>query len=114
MIITEKRVQEAYRTMPDAYKYYERFEGTESKPVRMYYLMDWYQEYFRDISKEEKTEVEGVMKAAFRRFTEADWDYVIKCSSGVYTKMAWDRRKKKYLNQLYQNKLLDEVLGYLK
>ena len=50
MIITEKRVQEAYRTMPDAYKYYERFEGTESKPVRMYYLMDWYQEYFKDIS----------------------------------------------------------------
>ena len=113
MIITEKRVQEAYRTMPDAYKYYERFKGTKSKPVRMYYLMDWYQEFFKDIPKEEKEEIEGIIKAAFRRFTESDWDYVIRCSSGVYAKMAWDIKKKKYLNQLRQGKLFDGVIGYL-
>ena len=113
MLITEKRVYEAYRTMPEAYMDYERFEGTGSKPVRMYYLMDWYQEYFKDISKEESTEVEDVIKAAFRRFTESDWDYVIRCSSGVYAKMGWDIKRRKYLNQLRQGKLFDEVIGYL-
>ena len=113
MNITEKRMLEAYRTMPDAYKFYERFEGTESKPVRMYYLLDWYQEYFNDISDEEKPEIEELMKATFRRFTEDDWDYIIKCSYGVYARMAWDRKKKKYLKQLYHNQLLDEVIGYL-
>ena len=51
------------------------------------------------------------MKAAFRRFTEADWDFVIRYSSGVYAKMAWDKRKKKYLKQLHQNQLLDDVLA---
>jgi hypothetical protein len=113
MLITEEKVQEAYMTMPNVYKYYERFEGTESKPVRIYYLMDWYLEYFKDISKEEKEEIKGIIKAAFRRFTESDWDYVISCSSGVYAKMAWDIKKKKYLNQLRQGKLFDEVIGYL-
>ncbi len=114
MFITEKRVHEAYRTMPEAYRYYDRSEGTESRAVKMYYFMEWYQEYFKDISKEEKAESEGIIKAAFRRFTELDWNYVIGCSSGVYAKMAWDRRRKKYLNQLCQNKLLDKVMDYLK
>jgi len=100
-------------TMPNVYRYYERFKDTGSKPVRMYYLMDWYQEYFKDISKEEKEEIEGIIKAAFRRFTESDWDYVIRCSSGVYAKMAWDIKKRKYLNQLRQGKLFDEVIDYL-
>lgn len=114
MLITKEKMLEAYRTMSDAYRFYDRFEGTESKPVRIYYLMDWYREYFRDISKEEKEEVEDMQKAAFRRFTPADWDYVIRCSSGMYAKMAWDRRKRKYLNQLRQNQMLDDVIGYLK
>ena len=113
MLITKEKVHKAYRTLPDTYRYYERFEGTGSKPVRMYYLMDWYQEYFKDLSKEEKEEIEGIDKAAFRRFTESDWDYVIRCSSGVYAKMAWDIKKRKYLNQLRQGELFDEVIGYL-
>lgn len=114
MLITEEKVLEASRTMSDAYRFYYRYAGTESVPVRMYYLMDWYREYFRDISKEEKEDVEDMQKAAFRRFTPEDWDYIIRCSSGVYAKMSWDRRKRKYLNQLRQNQMLDDVIGYLK
>ena len=66
MFISEERLCEAYRTMVDAYRFFDRYEGTESVPVRMYYLMDWYQEYFKDIPKEERREIEDVMKAAFR------------------------------------------------
>ena len=113
MIITKERVCKAYGTMPSSYKYYERFEGTESKPVRIYYIMDWYQEFFKDISKEENEEIKGIVKTAFRRFTESDWDYVIRCSKGVYAKMAWNTKKQKYLNQLRQNKLFDEIIGYM-
>ena len=113
MFITEKRVHEAYRAMPEAYSCYGRFDGTGAKSVRMYYLMDWYKEYFKDISKEEKEEIEGIIKAAFRRFTESDWDYIIRCSSGVYAKMALDIKKRKYLNQLRQGKLFVEVISYL-
>ena len=114
MLITEEKVLEASRTMADAYRFYYCYDGTESAPVRMYYLMDWYQEFFKDISKEEREEIEDVQKAAFRRFTTEDWDYIIRRSSGVYAKMSWDRRKKKYLNQLRQNQMLDDVIGCLK
>ena len=113
MLITKEKVSEAYRTMSDAYRFYDRFEGIESKPVRIYYLMDWYQEYFKDIPKEERREIEDVMKAAFRRFTPEDWDYAIHKASGVYSKMNWDRRKRKYLNQLRQNQMLDDVIDCL-
>ena len=114
MLITKEKMIEASRTMSDAYRFYDRYAGTESVPVRMYYLLDWYREYFRDISKEEREEVEDVQKAAFRKFTPEDWDYIIRRSSGVYAKMSWDRRKKKYLNQLRQNQMLDDVIGCLK
>ena len=110
MFISEERLCKAYRTMVDAYGFFDRYEGTESVPVRMYYLMDWYQEYFKDIPKEERREIEDVMKAAFRRFTPEDWDYAIHKASGVYSKMNWNRRKQKYLNQLRQNQMLEEVL----
>ena len=91
----------------------ERYEKG-SLPVRLSYLMDWYQVYFRDISDGEREEAEEVRKAAWRRFAESDWDYVIRNANGVYSKMAWDRRKKKYLKQLRQNALLDAVIDYLK
>ena len=114
MLITKEKMLEAYRTMSDAYRFYDRYAGTESVPVRMYYLLDWYREYFRDISKEEKEEIKDVQKAAFRRFAPEDWDYIIRRCSGVYAKMSWDRRKRKYLNQLRQNQMLDDVIGCLK
>ena len=110
MLITKEKVSEAYRTMSDAYRFYDRFEGIESKPVRIYYLMDWYQEYFKDIPKEEREEVEDVQKAAFRRFTPEDWNYAIRNACGIYSKMNWDRRKRKYLNQHRQNQMLDEIM----
>ena len=113
MLVTEERVRKAFKAMPCAYRFYGRYAGTESEPVRIYYLMDWYQEYFRNISEEEKSEVEGIQKAAFRRFAESDWDYVVRCSSGVYALMAWDRIKKKYLRQLQQNQMLESVISYL-
>ena len=47
--------------------------------------MDWYQVYFRNIPEKEREETEDVRKAAWRRFTESDWDYVIRNANGVYS-----------------------------
>lgn len=113
MLITEEKLRKALRAMPGAYNFFGRYAGTESRPVRIYYLMDWYQEYYGNIPEEEKEEAEGVQKASYRRFSEQDWDYVIRCSSGIYAKMAWDRIKGKYMKQLRQNQLLEKVASYL-
>ena len=114
MFITERKLKEALEALQSGESRcdLERYENGSS-PVRLSYLMDWYQVFFRDISDGEKEEAEDVKKATWRRFTESDWDYVIRNANGVYSKMAWDRRKKKYLNQLRQNALLDTVLDYL-
>ncbi len=114
MLITEEKVKEALKALQSGVSRcdFERYENG-SLPVRLSYLMDWYQVYFRDISDGEREEAEDVKKAAWRRFTPEDWDYVIRNANGVYSKMAWDRRKKKYLNQLRQSKMLDEIIGYL-
>jgi len=51
-----------------------------------------------------------VKKAAWRKFTPDDWEYVIQKASGVYGKMGWSHRKQKYLNQWRQNQMLEEVM----
>ena len=114
MFITERKFKEAFEALQSGGSRcdFERYENG-SLPVRLSYLMDWYQVYFKNISDGEREEAEDVKKAAWRRFTESDWDYVIRNANGVYSKMAWDRRKKKYLNQFRQNALLDTVLDYL-
>ena len=115
MLITEEKVKEALKAfMTNGARYeVDRYDNS-STPVQVSYLMDWYQIYFRDISKEEQEEAENVRKAAFRSFTQSDWDYVIRNASGVYSKMSWDRKKKKYLKQLHQNQLLEEIKTFLK
>jgi len=114
MLITEEKVKEALKALQSGVSRcdFERYENG-SLPVQLSYLMDWYQVYFNDISEDEREEVKDVRKAAWRRFTPEDWDYVIRNANSVYSKMAWDRRKKKYLNQFRQNALLDTVLDYL-
>ena len=111
MFITERKLKEALEALRSGESRcdLERYENGSS-PVRLSYLMDWYQVYFKDISNEEREEAEDVKKAAWRRFTESDWDYVIRNANGVYSKMAWDRRKKKYLNQLRHNTLFNYFL----
>ena len=114
MLITEEKLREALKALQTGVSRcdFERYENG-SLPVRLSYLMDWYQVYFRNIPEKEREETEDVRKAAWHRFTPEDWDYVIRNANGVYSKMAWDRRKKKYLNQFRQNALLDTVLDYL-
>ena len=114
MLIKKEKLKEALKALQAGESYYDlnRYEKG-SFLIQVSYLMDWYQVYFKDISKEEREEVGNVMKAAWRRFTPEDWDYVIRNANGVYSKMAWGRRKKKYLNQLHQNEMLDKVIGYL-
>ncbi|MBO7429793.1 MAG: hypothetical protein J6U56_02100 [Spirochaetia bacterium] len=114
MLITEEKLKEALKALYSGESYYDvdRYNNG-SFHVQVSYLMDWYQAYFKDISEEERKEAGDVMKAAWRRFTPEDWDYVKKNASGVYSLMAWDRRRKKYLNQLRQNDMLDKVIGFL-
>ena len=111
MFITERKIKEALKALQSGESRcnFERYENG-SLPVRLSYLMDWYQVYFKNISDGEREEAEDVKKAAWRRFTESDWDYVIRNANGVYSKMAWDRRRKKYLNQLRQNALFNYFL----
>ena len=115
MLITKEKIKEALDAFLTGGSQYDvgRYLNTDSIPVKVSYLMDWYPAYCRDISKEDREEVEDVKKAAFRRFTPEDWDYVIYKASGVYSKMNWNRRKQKYLNQLRQNQMLDEIKDYL-
>ena len=112
MLITKEKVREALDAFLTGGSQYDvgRYLNTGSVPVKVSYLMEWYSTYFKDISKEEMEEVEGVKKAAFRRFTPEDWDYAIHKASGIYSKMNWDIRKTKYLNQLRQNQMLEEVM----
>ncbi len=114
MLITEEKLREALKALQTGESYYDlkRYEKG-SFLIKISYLMDWYQVYFKDISEEEREEAEDVKKAAWRRFTPEDWDYVIRNANGIFSKMAWDKRRKKYLNQLRQNQLLDTVIGYL-
>lgn len=115
MLITEEKVREALDAFLTGGSQYDvgRYLNTGSVPVKVSYLMEWYSTYFKDISKEEMEEVESVKKAAFRRFTTEDWDYAIHKASGIYSKMNWNRRKTKYLNQFRQNQMLDEIKDYL-
>ena len=114
MLITEEKLKEAFKAFQSGESYYDvnRYNNGSSL-VQISYLMEWYQTYFKDISGEERKETCDVMKAAWRRFTPEDWDYVIRNARGMYSKMGWDRGKKKYLNQLRQNEMLDKVIGYL-
>ena len=115
MLITKEKVKKALDALLSGGLRYDvdRYLNAGSIPVQVSYLMEWYSNYFKDISKEEREDVEGVKKAAFRRFTPEDWDYAIHKASGVYSKMNWDRRKRKYLNQLRQNQMLDDVIDCL-
>ena len=115
MLITKEKIKEALDAFLTGGSQYDvgRYLNTDSIPVKVSYLMDWYPAYCRDISKEEREEVEDIKKAAFRRFTPEDWDYVIYKASGVYSKMNWNRRKTKYLTQFRQNQMLDEIKDYL-
>lgn len=114
MLITEEKLKEALKSLQSGESYYDvdRYEKG-SFLIQISYLMNWYQVYFKDVSEEEKEKAGDVMKAAWRRFTPEDWDYVIRNANGIFSKMAWDKRRKKYLNQLRQNQLLDTVIGYL-
>lgn len=114
MLITEEKLKEVLKSLYSGESCYDvdRYNNGSSL-VQVSYLMNWYQTYFKDISKEERKEAGDVMKAAWRRFTPADWGYVIRNASGVYSLMAWDSRRKKYLNQLRQNEMLDKVIGFL-
>ena len=86
MLITEEKVKEALKALQSGVSRcdFERYENG-SLPVRLSYLMDWYQIYFRNIPDGENEEAEDVKKAAWRRFTESDWDYVIRNANGVYS-----------------------------
>lgn len=116
MLITKEKVREALDAFLSGGSQYEvdRYLNAGSVPVKVSYLMEWYSAYFRDISPEERKEAEDVRKAAWRSFTQSDWDYVTRNASGVYSKMSWDQKKKKYLNQLRQNLMLDEIKSFLK
>ena len=115
MLITKEKMKEALDAFLSGGSQYDvdRYLNAGSTPVQLFYLMEKYSTYFRDISREEREEIEDVQKAAFRRFTPEDWDYAIRNACGIYSKMNWDRRKKKYLNQLRQNQMLDEVIDCL-
>ena len=115
MLITKEKIKEALDAFLSGGSQYDvdRYLNAGSVPVKISYLMEWYSTYFKDIPKKEREEVEDVQKAAFRRFTPEDWDYAIKNACGIFSKMNWDRRKKKYLNQLRQKQMLDDVIGYL-
>ena len=112
MLITKEKVKEALDAlMSDGSQYdVDRYVNADSVPVKVSYLIEWYSIYFRDISREEREEIEDVKKAAWRRFTPEDWDYVIQKASGVYSKMAWSHRKNKYLNQWRQNQMFESVM----
>ena len=112
MLITKEKAREALDALMSEGSRYdvERYENADSVPVRVSYLMEWYSMYFRNIPKEEWEEIEDVKKAAWRRFTPEDWEYVIQRASGVYSKMAWNHRKQKYLNQWSQNQMLESVM----
>ncbi len=86
MLITEEKVKEALKALQSGVSRcdFERYENG-SFLVQVSYLMDWYQGYFKDISDGERGEAEDVKKAAWRRFTELDWDYVIRNANGVYS-----------------------------
>ena len=112
MLITKKKVKEALNALMSEGSQYDvdRYVNAGSVPVKVSYLMEWYSMYFRNISKEEWSEIDDVKKAAWRMFTPEDWEYVIQKASGVYSKMGWNHRKQKYLNQWRQNQMLEEVL----
>ncbi|MBQ7746717.1 MAG: hypothetical protein IJT92_04640 [Spirochaetia bacterium] len=86
MFITERKLKEALEALQSGESRcdLERYENG-SLPVQLSYLMDWYQVFFRDISDGEMEEAEDVKKATWRRFTESDWDYVIRNANGVYS-----------------------------
>ena len=112
MLITKEKVKEALNALMSEGSQYDvdRYVNAGSVPVKVSYLMEWYSMYFRNISKEEWAEIDDVKKAAWRRFTPEDWEYVIQKASGVYSKMGWSHRKQKYLNQWRQNQMLEEVM----
>ena len=86
MLITEEKLKEALKSLQSGESYYDvdRYEKG-SFLIQISYLMNWYQVYFKDVSEEEKEKAGDVMKAAWRRFTPEDWDYVIRNANGVYS-----------------------------
>ena len=114
MLITKEKIKEAYKVLIEsksllAYEY----ENARSEAIKMSYLITWYGLYFRDISGEERKEIEDIKEAAWRRFTPEDWGYMRKKASGIYGRMFWKQKKEKYLSQWLQNQLFDKVLALL-
>ena len=114
MFITKERIKEAYKDLIESKSLltYE-YENARSEAVKMSYLITWYGFYLRDISVEERKEIDDIKEAAWRRFTPEDWGYMMKKTGSIYGRMFWKQKKEKYLNQWLQNQLFDKVLGLL-